>query len=124
MAMLNRLQIVGYVGQNPEQKSFKDSSFVTFSVSTAEKFRTRDGQDTEKTDWHSCTVSNPKTLDFVMKYVHSGDLVYVEGPLHYSEKDGKKYSNLAVTNIQILSSKNKAAAGAQTGNSYADDLPE
>ena len=121
MATLNRLQVIGYLGQNPEQKSFNGSSFVTFSVSTSERYKGRDGQDVEKTDWHSCNVSNPKTQEYIMKYVHQGDLVLVEGAVHYSEKDGKKYTNIAVMNVQLLSSRDKTPA--PSGNAYADDLP-
>lgn len=126
MATYNRFIAVGYVGGEPEQKTFPNgNTIVTFSVSTTERYRDRSGKDAESTDWHRCQIgaNAVKKQEFVMNYVHRGDIVAVEGAVHYSEKDGRTYTNISVSDIRIVSSKEKKSTVSGTVDEVPGDMP-
>ncbi len=108
MAGVNKVIIVGRLGQDPEIKYLENGNAVTnFSVATSEKW-TKDGQVNEKTEWHR-VVAFGKLAEICAKYLHKGKEVFLEGKLQTRswEQDGvKRYSTeIVVNNMQMLGSK-------------------
>ena len=79
--MLNRVMIIGRLGQDPQLKySQTGSPIATFSVATDETFTDRDGIRQQRTEWFRVVVFQ-KTAENCSRYLHKGSLVYVEGSL-------------------------------------------
>jgi len=79
---INRVILVGHVGQKPEQKfTTSGHAISTFSLATNEFWIDVDKNKKEHTEWHNIVVWN-KLADFVKEYVVKGQLVYVEGRIH------------------------------------------
>lgn len=91
MASLNNVTLIGLLGRDPEEVHAGQSRFARLSVATDDGYRDQNGQKVERTTWHSVAVSG-KTADFVLKYMHKGSQVLVEGRYlsrKYQTKDGR-----------------------------------
>lgn len=109
MASLNKVQLIGNVGQDPDLRSTPSGAAVcNFSVATNKKGK--DGQP-DRTEWHRCVAWN-KTAEAVHKYVRKGDPVYVEGELQTRkyEKDGQTHYSTEVIAWTVLFLKGKRDA--------------
>ena len=107
--MLNKIQLIGNVGNEPEQINFDNGgSIVKLPLATSEKWKSKDGEQKEKTSWHNL-VFQTKLQDVVLKYVNKGSKLYVEGKLDYNkyQKDGKDVwvTQIKVFNMVMLDSK-------------------
>lgn len=108
MPSLNRVQIIGHLGRDPETKFIPSGkSVANFSVAVSEKYNGN-----ESTEWFN-VVAWEKTGEIAQKYLRKGNPVYVEGRLKTREweKDGekRKTTDLVATNIVLLGSKNQAS---------------
>src|SRR5258705_13847591 len=98
---LNKVQLIGNVGGDPEVRSTTGGNRVaTFSLATSRAWNDASGAKQEKTEWHRCVVWNSKAstlADIVERYVKKGDKLFVEGRIEYrqwQDKEGQtKYSN-------------------------------
>jgi single-strand DNA-binding protein len=89
--MLNKIMVIGYLGKDPETRQFDNGGAVTnFSVATTEKWKSKDGEPQEHTEWHRIQFGG-KLAEIAAQYLRKGSLVYVEGKLRtrqYTDKDG------------------------------------
>lgn len=111
MATLNKVQIIGRVGQDVETKPAGSSCVATLSVATDESY-TKDGNKVEKTEWHRVVLWG-KLAELAAQYLQKGSMVYVEGKLQtreWQDKDGaKKYSTeIQGLVLQFLDSNKKS----------------
>lgn len=117
MANLNKISLIGNVG-NIQVKTFSNGDkVVNASLATTERYTARDGQKKENTDWHNL-VFGGRQADFVEQYVGKGDTLYVEGPMRYRKytaSDGQERSipEVRVVNVQILTSRHEAEQSAR-----------
>lgn len=127
MSSLNKCQIIGNVGKDPEVRSFPNGGRVAnFSVATAERWKDKTtGEQKEKTEWHRISVTNENLVSIVERFVKKGTKVYLEGQLQtrkWTDSNGvEKYSTEIVLKpfngqIVLLSSKEQ--------NDAPDDEPE
>jgi len=111
MATLNKAQIIGNLGNDPETRFTQDGRAVTkISVATTDKWKDKSsGQNKEKTEWHR-VVAFDRLAEIMGEYLKKGSSVYVEGKLQTSsyEKDGStRYSTeIIAQSMQMLGSKN------------------
>ncbi|EBZ5771666.1 single-stranded DNA-binding protein [Salmonella enterica subsp. enterica serovar Redlands] len=79
---LNKVSLIGYVGQEPEIRYTADKQPVAvFSVATGDTWKDKDtGEMKERTQWHRIVVYN-KLAEIAGEYLQKGTLVYVEGRL-------------------------------------------
>ena len=108
MAYLNKIQIIGNVGQEPRIFNGRESEFATFSVAVTKRYKDATGETLKRTTWFSVTV-NGKQVSTVKQYVHQGTALYIEGEMQLNEyvgNDGAKRASweLRASNIQLLSS--------------------
>ena len=91
MASLNRVQILGYLGKDPDLRHTKGGEPVTsLSVATSSKFKDRQGEEKAETEWHRVTVWG-KSAESCDKYLKKGSMVLVEGRLQtrpWKDDDG------------------------------------
>lgn len=82
MSSLNKVTLIGRLGKDPEVRSFQNGGkVVNFSLATSERYKDRDGNQKEKTEWHNIAVTNEKLADIAERYLRKGSLVYLEGQL-------------------------------------------
>ena len=123
MAYLNQVNLIGNVGNDPEIKQFDQFKLASFKVATTERFRDRDGNQKENTQWHIC-VATGSVADVVEKYIRKGMPVYVGGKLNYRNWTAKDGTNHTTTEIQIhtVQMLERRAKSAPADDSF-DDLP-
>ena len=120
MSGVNKVIVVGRLGQDPELKTLNNGqgSVARLSVATSESWTGKDGQKQERTEWHRITVWG-KMAETCGKYLSKGRQVYVEGRLQTDqyEKDGvKMYStNIVANNIQFLGDNSGGQKNNQQG---------
>ena len=79
---VNKVIILGRLGNDPEVRSFQNGGqVVNFRVATSERFKDRDGNQQERTQWHSVAIFNDKLGEIAECYLRKGSQVYLEGQL-------------------------------------------
>jgi len=90
---LNRLTIIGFLGNDPETKSTSSGkTFAQFSVATKTSWKDDKGEWQSNTEWHRVVVWGEKLAAYAAT-LKKGVHVQVEGPVHSREyeKDGVAY---------------------------------
>ncbi len=122
---VNKVILLGYVGQDPRVKYFDTGSAVaTFPLATTDRgYTLQNGtQIPERTEWHNIVASN-RLAEIVDKYVHKGDKLYLEGKIRtrsYSDQSGamRYITEIYVDNMEMLSPK-----GTNPGTSASAQQP-
>lgn len=109
MSTINRVQLTGNLGNNPEIKIFENGNkLARFSMATKEEFTNRAGEKASDTQWHFVTAWG-KTAERVEAELRKGSFVSIEGRLttrNYTDKNGqKKYITEVVANDVVLNEK-------------------
>ena len=98
--MLNKVQLIGYVGADPKTLSFHTGTKVSkFRLAINEKIESMGVLETE-TVWHSIQCWN-KTAEYVEKHIRKGDKIYVEGKLCYDNYTDKNNTERSITYISV-----------------------
>jgi single-strand DNA-binding protein len=125
MASLNSCNFIGRLGKDPESKEVGETTVCKFYIAVSEKFKGRDGNMQERTEWVNCIVWG-KLAEICAKFLHKGSLAYVSGALQVSswEKDGvKQYkTEINVKEMQMLDGK-KGDGAEHTQEADGDSLP-
>ena len=116
---LNKVILIGRLGQDPDVREVGTSKVANFSVATDESYTDRNGNKVEKTEWHRVVMWN-KAAENAGAYLKKGSLVYIEGKLETRswENDAgeKRYSTEVKSfSFQMLDNKN---AQDQRNDSY------
>lgn len=105
MAYINRCQLMGNVGNEPEVRTLQGSSRVaTFSLATSKTWTGEGGEKHEKTQWHRCVVfdiGKRKLVDVVEKFVRKGDRLMVDGEIEYREYEDREGIKRQTTEIKV-----------------------
>jgi len=81
MSSLNKVLLIGRLGRDPEIRYTKGGSAVAnFSMATDERWKDKQGNRQEKTEWHSI-VAWARLAEFAQNYLKKGSLIFVEGRL-------------------------------------------
>ena len=90
--MVNKVILIGNLGADPEVRSTQGGqSVASLRLATTEKFKDRDGNLQERTEWHRITVWG-RDADNVGKYCKKGKQLYIEGRIQtrkWQDKEGK-----------------------------------
>ena len=104
---VNKVIIIGTLGQDPDVKyTASGDAVVNVSVATNEKWKNKQGEPQEKTEWHRIVLFG-KVAEIAAKYLKKGGQVYFEGKIQtrkWQDKDGNdKYTTEIVANqMQML----------------------
>ena len=123
---LNKVMLIGNVGKDPEVRYLDGNSnpnsgstkVATFTLATTERYRDRNGELRENTEWHNI-VAWRNSADVAEKYIRKGTQLYIEGKLRtrsWTDQTGnKRYTTeITVDNLQLLGRKSDNP-GAQDG---------
>ena len=89
MASINRITLIGNVGQAPELKAAGNQQYARFTMATNENYKDRQGVWQTDTEWHTVKVWGP-SADRCVQQLRKGNLAYVEGSLRSFEYEGKR----------------------------------
>ena len=118
---VNKVILIGYVGNEPQCNNSRGGSLVTsMQIATTQRWKDQQGQDQSKTEWHNLVFFN-RLAEVAGEYVKKGDPLYVEGSLQtdkYTDKNGiEKYSTkIIVSQMQMLGSKENGGGNNNQGN--------
>ena len=121
---VNKVILVGNLGKDPELRYTSGGTAVaTFSLATSERYKDRNGEQQEKTEWHNI-VTWRNLAEICGKYLHKGKQVYIEGRIQtrsYDDRDGNKryITEIVADQMQMLGSK-----GDDAGRSRGDDFDQ
>jgi single-strand DNA-binding protein len=82
MAGVNKVILLGRLGRDPEVRNFQNGGrVVNLRLATSERFKDREGNQQERTEWHSVAIFNEKLGEVAEKFLRKGSEVYIEGQL-------------------------------------------
>ena len=124
---LNKVMLIGNVGNDPEvrylesnpQNPQANAKVASFRLATTERYRDRNGETRENTEWHNIVVWR-NNADVVEKFVHKGSQIYIEGklrPRQWTDQTGnKRYTTEVVADsIQLLGKRQDGDQNQQGG---------
>lgn len=131
--MINKAILIGNLGRDPEQRFTQAGKPVTsFSVATTEKWKDKDGQQQEQTEWHNI-VAWDRLAEVCNEYLTKGSRVYIEGKLQTRKWQDKEGSDRYTTEIiaremKMLTPRSeqgpRSAPGMDNQHSYDTHGPE
>ncbi|MDO4896452.1 MAG: single-stranded DNA-binding protein [Moraxella sp.] len=107
MASVNKVIIVGRLGNDPEVRQFANGGSVTnISVATSERWTDKNtGEQKEQTEWHRVSLFN-RLGETASRYLRKGSMVYIEGSLNtrkYTDGQGiERYSTEIRANNMVM----------------------
>ena len=122
MASVNRVILLGNVGQDPEMRYLPSGEAVAkFSIATSETWKDKAGSKQERTDWHRIEFIG-RTAEIVGEYVKKGRQVYVEGSVRYDKWTDKEGVEKLLTKIKgdKLTLMGSREGGGGSDTSYDD----
>ncbi|QED23744.1 single-stranded DNA-binding protein [Candidatus Deianiraea vastatrix] len=135
--MINKVILVGNVGQDPEVKVMQSGSkVVNFSLATSETWKDKNGEKRDSTEWHRIVVYGDRLPDIIGQYVKKGTKLYVEGSIKsrkYTDASGNErtITEIVLQNysgtVKILDSKsgssdNRSINSAEDGSSHKEQI--
>lgn len=116
---VNKVIIVGNLGQDPETKYTQNSVAITnISVATSETWKDKQtGQPQERTEWHRVVFFN-RLAEIAGEYLKKGSKVYIEGSLRtrkWQDQSGQdRYTTeIVASEMQMLDSRGQGQQGEQ-----------
>ncbi len=115
---VNKVILVGNLGKDPELRYTPSGTAVaTFSLATTERYKDRDGNRQEKTEWHNI-VAWRQLAEICGKFLHKGKQVYIEGKIQtrsYDDRDGNKryITEIVADQMHMLGSRDDSQGGGQ-----------
>lgn len=116
MNSLNKAQVIGNLGSDPEIRSTSGGTKVaTLSVATNRSWTDRNGNEQMATEWHRVVLWE-RLAEVAQEYLGKGDRVYVEGRIQYREwedDDGRTRhtTEIVVRRLLMLGSPGGRASG-------------
>ena len=128
MAGVNKVILVGNLGDDPESRSFSNGGeVVNLRLATSESWKDRDGNRQERTEWHRVVIFNENLGRVAKSYLRKGSKVYLEGQLQtrkWTDQSGQdKYSTEVVLQrfrgeLVLLDSRGSGGSGGDDYGGY------
>ena len=128
--MVNKVLLIGNLGRDPEIRTTPSGQNVaTFTLATSRRWKDRDGNRQEKTEWHNIVVWG-KQAEVAGQYLTKGKQVFIEGRIEtrsWEDKQSgeKRYkTEIICENFQMLGGRGggdfEGGGGHPSGPSYDD----
>ena len=109
MPALNRVQLIGNLGKDPDARfTPTGKQVVKFSLAVSNRWK-KDGEVREATEWVNIEAWG-RLAEICNKYLHKGSLVYIEGRLKtdkYVDDHGENryFTKVVIQQMQMLDRK-------------------
>jgi len=116
---LNRVMLIGNLGQDPEVQTLNSGKVVKLSIATSETWRDKQsGERKERTEWHRVVIYNEAIANLADQYLRKGAKVYVEGALQTRKWQDQSGQDRYATEVVLARFKGEltmltTAAGGQ-----------
>jgi single-strand DNA-binding protein len=132
MAGVNKVILVGNLGDDPEARSLNNGGeVVNLRVATSENWKDKDGNRQERTEWHRVVIFNENLGRVAKSYLRKGSKVYLEGQIQtrkWQDQSGQdRYSTEVVLQrfrgeLVLLDPKGGGGGGGSHGggDDYGD----
>ncbi len=113
---VNKVILVGNLGRDPEMRhTQKGRPVANFTLATNERWRDKDGQQQERTEWHRIVVWD-RLAEICTEYLTKGKQVYIEGRLQtrqWEDREGNKRSTteIVANQMQMLGRRGEPGPG-------------
>ena len=136
MAYLNKVQLIGNLGKDPEIRVSPQTGkkAVSFSLATSRRYRDNNGEQKEDTQWHNIVGWGKVAEVFEQLGIRKGTSLYVEGRLTNrswtDQASGQKryVTEVALDTFQILTPRNNGTQGngygQQQRNSFQNEYDQ
>ena len=119
MGSLNKVQLIGNLGKDPEVRAIPSGVKVAnFSIATTESYSDKNGQKVEKTEWHNIVMWRG-LAEVAEKYLRKGKQLYIEGRLQtrsWDDQNGqKKYMTEIVADNMVMLGSPRDGGGSSEG---------
>ena len=122
MASVNKAILIGNLGKDPELRYTPSGQAVaSFSLATSERYKDKEGNWQERTDWHNIVVWG-RQGETVKEYLKKGRSCYVEGRIQTRSYDDREGNKKWVT--EIIASRIQFLGGRGEGGGSAAGAPE
>lgn len=119
---VNKVILVGNLGNDPETRAFPSGDMVTnITLATSETWKDKQtGQPQERTEWHR-VVFHRRLAEIAGEYLHKGSKVYIEGSLKTRKWQDKatgqdRYTTeIVAREMQMLDSRSAGQSGGGQG---------
>lgn len=110
--MENSVFLIGRCGDKPDIHTFDNGDKIAkISLATSEKWKDRNGEKQERTQWHS-VVFKGKISEVVEKWVKKGDLLLIKGSINYrkyeKENETKYFTEIICFSMSMLGGKSES----------------
>lgn len=120
---LNKVMIIGRLGQDPEMRYTPSGRPLTkFQLAANRSWTTADGEKKTDTEWFNI-VAWGKLAEICNQYLKKGQQVYIEGRLHtrrWQDDDGANHSSVEVITQEMIMLDGRAG---DENNPESDDMP-
>jgi len=111
--MLNKAMLIGNLGADPETRYTQDGTCVcNLRLATTEKFKDRNGQQQEKTEWHRVVLWG-RLGEIANQYLKKGARVYIEGKIETRKWQNKEGQDQYTTEIRANEMKMLGGGGGR-----------
>ncbi|HEV2133168.1 MAG TPA: single-stranded DNA-binding protein [Terracidiphilus sp.] len=112
---VNKALLLGYVGKAPQIRSTAGGTLAaSFSLATSDRLKDREGQWTERTEWHNL-VAFGRSAEIIRDYVSKGSQLFVQGKIQTRTWDDRE-SGQKVYRTEIVISDLTLLGGNREGN--------
>lgn len=106
MPNLNRVQIIGRLGKDPEKRTTRNgTAYTVFPVAVERKWKSREGELKKETDWFNVEVWG-RLGEICLSYLSKGRAVFLEGRLHTDrydhEGETRYFTKVIASQMQML----------------------
>ena len=129
MASLNKVTLIGNLGQDPELRYMPDGTPVaSLSIATTEKFKDKNGESKENTSWHRVLFFG-RQAEVCRDYLKKGSSVYIEGALRYRKYQDKEtgadcyVTEIRASKLVMLSTKSTSTDGTSQDQAHNGETP-
>ena len=126
--MLNEAQLIGRLGKDPEVRHLNSGDrVVNFSLATSERWKDKNGERQERTEWHNVVIFNEHIGKIAEQFLRKGSQCFIRGKIQTRkyEKDGTdRYVTEIVLQkfageLKLLDKKSDEPGQVQSGGDYA-----
>ncbi|OGO65127.1 MAG: hypothetical protein A2Z45_11880 [Chloroflexi bacterium RBG_19FT_COMBO_55_16] len=106
MPALNRVQLIGRLGRDPDTRFIPTGRKVcTFSLAVDRRWKSKEGETRESTDWFNVEAWG-RLGEICQEYLNKGRLVFIEGRLqtdrYEQEGETRYFTKVIARHIQML----------------------
>ncbi len=123
---LNKVQIIGHLGRDPEMRYTPSGKPVTtFTVAVSRSWSTTDGERHNETEWFNI-VAFGSLAETCKQYLNKGKQVYIDGRLQtrrWDDKEGVKHTSIEIVANEMIMLGDRRDHNNQHGHASTESEP-